>query len=178
MKKSIFLPYGMSLEIILPPTVLFTVKELKFKGHDDTLNCVILCVALTRNKKNTTVQHMKTGFSPTKVGGIACCDHKMSSASSLSPYQGVCCTEHSPLALGAGHTSWHPRPPFSLSISVCLFFSVSLLPGCSDPPFPPAPPLPVTLRRSASIVSVLRPQCWQSSRPSEDTSNPVPPLCC
>lgn len=123
------LPYGMILEMILPPTVLFTVKEIKLKRHDDTQNCVILCVAGTKHKKtNTTVECMKTGFSPTKVSGIACCDHKMSSASSLSPYQAVCCTEHSPLALGAGHTSWHPSPrrlsfslyPFSVSFSLPL----------------------------------------------------------
>lgn len=81
---------------------------------------------------------MKTGFSPTKVGWIACCDHKMSSASSLSPYQAVCCTEHSPLALGAGRTSMHPSPIASLLSPL----SVSLLPGCSDPPFPSLPPQP------------------------------------
>lgn len=100
---------------------------------------------------------MKTGFSPSEVGGIACCDRKMSSASSLSPYQAVCCTELSPLALGTGHTSCHPPPrlSFSLSSSVSLSLSLSFLPGCSDPPFlTTLPPFSVTLRRSASIVSV------------------------
>lgn len=47
------LPYGVTLDIILPPTVLFTVKELKLKGHDDTQNCVILCVSVTKHKKKT-----------------------------------------------------------------------------------------------------------------------------
>lgn len=132
-----------SFWVFLPTTAVFTVKELKLKGHDDMQNCVILCVAVTKkkpNKKPTTIEYMKTGFSPTKVGWIACCDHKMSSASSLSPYQAVCCTEHSPLALGAGRTSMHPSPIASLLSPL----SVSLLPGCSDPPFPstPTPPLP------------------------------------
>lgn len=98
------------------------------------------CNKKNSNKKPTTIEYMKTGFLPTKVGWIACCDHKMSSASSLSPYQAVCCTEHSPLALGAGRTSMHPSPIASLLSPL----SVSLLPGCSDPPFPstPTPPLP------------------------------------
>lgn len=88
---------------------------------------------------------MKTGFSPSEVGGIACCDRKMSSASSLSPYQAVCCTELSPLALGTGHTSCQPPPP---PLSLSLFV-------VSDPPFlTTLPPLSVTLRRLASIVSV------------------------
>lgn len=118
-------------------------------------NCVILCVAVTKknsNKKPTTIEYMKTGFLPTKVGWIACCDHKMSSASSLSPYQAVCCTEHSPLALGAGRTSMHPSPIASLLSPL----SVSLLPGCSDPPFPstPTPPLP-----SLSPCGAQLPQC-------------------
>lgn len=80
---------------------------------------------------------MKTGFSPAKVGGIACCDHKMSSASSLSPYQAVCCTEHSALALGAGHTSKHPSPPFaslvSLTLSVSFFLQWPTLPFYTHP---------------------------------------------
>lgn len=137
----------MRLEIILPPTVLFTVKGVKLKGHDDMQNYVIPCVSVTTNKESTSVQCMKTGFSPTKVGGIACCDHKMSSASSLSPYQAVCCTEHSPLALGSGHTSWHPSPPsplfLSFSSSVCLSFSLSLFyqGAVTHPCLPPLPSL-------------------------------------
>lgn len=146
-------------------------------------NCVILCVVVTTGKKkpSTTVQCRKTGFSPTKVGGIACCDHKMSSASSLSPYQAVCCTELSPLALGTGHTSCHP-PPHPPHLSLRLSVSPSLfLPGCSDPPFlttlPPLSVAPEALRFH-SVSADWRPQCWQSSGPSEDSSNHVPPLCC
>lgn len=44
-------PYGMSLEIILPPTLPFTVKEFKLK--DDMHDCVILCVAATTTTKNS-----------------------------------------------------------------------------------------------------------------------------
>lgn len=132
-------PCGMSLEIILPPTVPFTVKSFKLK--DDMHNCVILCVAATT--KRLPVWCMKSGFSPSEVGGIACCGHKMSSASSLSPYQAVYCTELSPLALGAGHTSWHPPTPptpsplflsLSLSSSVCLSFSFSFYKGAVTHP--------------------------------------------
>lgn len=47
-KRSMIPPYGMSLEIILPPTVPFTVKEFKLK--DDMHNCVILCVAVTTKR--------------------------------------------------------------------------------------------------------------------------------
>lgn len=83
--------------------------------------CVILCMVVT-----TTIlccsMFEKLDFSAAKVGRIACCDHKMSSASSLSLCQAVCCTEFSlllPWAL-AGHTSCHPSPtvPPSLSLSV------------------------------------------------------------
>lgn len=117
-----------------------------------------LCGCNKTQKENTTVECMKTGFSPSKVGGIACCDHKMSSASSLSPYQAVCCTEHSPLALGAGHTSWHPSPrrlsfslsSLSLSVSLSLWLSFTRLQWPTLPSHPsPTPPLPVTLRGSA-----------------------------
>lgn len=128
---------------------------------------------------------MKTGFSPSEVGGIACCDRKMSSASSLSPYQAVCCTELSPLALGTGHTSCHPPPPPSplfLSLFVCLSFSLSLFfTRVQWPTLPHNPPSLLCHPEALSFHSVSadwRPQCWQSSRPSEDTSNPVPPLCC
>lgn len=120
-------------------------------------NCVILCVVVTTEKKkktSTTVQCRKTGFSPTKVDGIACCDHKMSSASSLSPYQAVCCTELSPLALGTGHTSCHP-PPHPISLFVCLSLHRSFYPGAvTHPSSQPRLPSLSPPRRSASIVSV------------------------
>lgn len=141
--------------------------------------CHSVCGCNKNTRQNSTVECMKTGFSPSKVGGIACCDHKMSSASSLGPYQAVCCTEHSPLALGAGHTSWHPSPcrlAFSLPF-LCLspILSVSLLPRLH---WPTLPSPPRHQRLGSSIVSAPRPQCWQSSGPSEDTSNIVPALCC
>jgi len=161
--------------ILENPAVVFAVKELKFKRsgwHTKLYHSYVARTKKQNNKKKILLQCMKTGFSPTKVGGIACCDHKMSSASSLSPYQAVCCTEHSAPASGSGLTSRHP-PPFASLLSRPL--SVSLL---QWPTLTPPIPSPVTLRRSASIVSVQGPQCWQSSRPSEDISNLVPPLCC
>lgn len=119
---------------------MFSVKGVKLKGHDDTL-CVPLCVAVTKNnRKESHCSAYETGFSPTKVGGIACCDHKMSSASSLGPYQAVCCTEHSPLALGTGHTSWHPSPRRLSSLPLSLFYQAAV----THPSLPtPPPPLPL-----------------------------------
>ena len=152
--SSVIPPYGSSLEIILPPTAQFAVIELKLLSMTGKTASFFVRLRTketdihthTRKKKKLPPPFSvwKLDFHQLKVGGIACCDHKMSSASSLSPYQAVCCTEHSPLAPGAGHTSWHPSPPVaSLSLSLSLFLGLSLsfffLPGCSDPPSPPLP---------------------------------------
>lgn len=161
--------YVTTLENLLQCCACWQTKDMM------TLKAASSCTRWWQKTKMKTLPLlicMKTRLLPTEVGGIAWCDHKMSSASSLSPYQAVCCTEHSELAVGTGHTSRHPPPPWPL---LSLFLCLSLF--CRDPPSP----TPLSLSpwgAAASIVSVTGPQCWQSSRPSEDTSNPVPLRCC
>lgn len=83
----------------------------------------------------------------------------MSSASSQSLCQAVCCIEFSlflPWAL-AGHTSCHPSPTVSpsLPVSVCLFSASLYKTGCSDPPLlATLPSLSVALGHSACAVPV------------------------
>lgn len=110
----------------------------------------------------------------------------MSSASSLRLYQALCYAEFSPLAFGTGWPHWlSPFPPLlslSLSPSKCLSLQLSLFlfARVQWPTLPHNLPNCLCHPKALSFQSVsadFRPQCWQSSGPSEDRSNPGPPFC-
>lgn len=164
--------------LLLPPTVPFSVKELKSQRRHAQLRHS-LC---GWDKKKTPPQFSvgKLDFHQLKLVGLHVVTIKCHQPAASVPIRQSAARSSLlwPRALATlAATPTTPSLSPRLSFSPSLFF----LPGCSDPPFlTTLPPLSVTPEalRFHSVSADWRPQCWQSSRPSEDTSNRVPPLCC
>lgn len=137
--------------------------QVKQRGHADTQHCVTLCLPVRNNKKRAR----RLNF----WGAIACCDHEMSSASSLSRYQAVCCTE----LLSCSPQRW----PHSHSLPLALSHSPpSLCLSCTrvqwpSPPRLPRPPEALSFHSVSAEASVLTKQ--RAFR--RHIRTPPPPLC-